>query len=110
MKLSKKILALMGGVALLTSTVVFTGCSEDEAGNDFIEISGRNATVSAENTATSGYYRGYKSLASTQWHGGAYVIKMNVANSKANRTSAGGGAVLGLTFDGSNYKNLLVLK
>lgn len=105
MKLSKKILALMGGVALLTSTVVFTGCSEDEAGNDFIEISGRNATVSAENTATSGYYRGYKSLASTQWHGGAYVIKMNVANSKANRTSAGGGAVLGLTFDGSNYKN-----
>ncbi len=95
----------MGGVALLTSTVVFTGCSEDEAGNDFIEISGRNATVSAENTATSGYYRGYKSLASTQWHGGAYVIKMNVANSKANRTSAGGGAVLGLTFDGSNYKN-----
>ena len=105
MKLSKKILALMGGVALLTSTVVFTGCSEDEAGNDFIEISGRNATVSAENTATSGYYRGYKSLASTQWHGGAYVIKMNVADSKANRTSAGGGAVLGLTFDGSNYKN-----
>lgn len=95
----------MGGVALLTSTVVFTGCSEDEAGNDFIEISGRNATVSAENTATSGYYRGYKSLASTQWHGGAYVIKMNVADSKANRTSAGGGAVLGLTFDGSNYKN-----
>ena len=105
MKLSKKILALMGGVALFTSTVVFTGCSEDEAGNDFIEISGRNATVSAENTATSGYYRGYKSLASTQWHGGAYVIKMNVANSKANWTSAGGGAVLGLTFDGSNYKN-----
>lgn len=95
----------MGGVALLTSTVVFTGCSEDEAGNDFIEISGRNATVSAENTATSGYYRGYKSLASTQWHGGAYVIKMNVANSKANWTDAGGGAVLGLTFDGSNYKN-----
>ena len=106
MKLSKKILALMGGVALLTSTVVFTGCSEDEAGNDFIEISGRNATVSAENTATSGYYRGYKSLASTQWHGGAYVIKMNVANSKANwKKDAGGGAVLGLTFDGSNYKN-----
>lgn len=105
MKLSKKILALMGGVALLTSTVVFTGCSEDEAGNDFIEISGRNATVSAENTAASGYYRGYKSLASTQWHGGAYVIKMNVANSKANWTSSGSGAVLGLTFDGSNYKN-----
>lgn len=37
MKLSKKILALMGGVALLTSTVVFTGCSEDEDENNMLD-------------------------------------------------------------------------
>lgn len=38
MKLSKKILALMGGVALLTSTVVFTGCSEDEDENNMLMV------------------------------------------------------------------------
>lgn len=37
MKLSKKILALMGGVALLTSTLVFTGCSEDEDENNMLD-------------------------------------------------------------------------
>lgn len=105
MKMTKNLLALVGGVAILASVFVFTSCSEDEAGNDFIEISGRNATAQAENTASSGYYRGYKSLASTQWHGGAYVIKMNVADPRAAYKSTGGGAVLGLTFDGSNYKN-----
>ena len=49
MKLSKKILALMGGVALLTSTVVFTGCSEDDDENEMISGSGSNYTIDYKN-------------------------------------------------------------
>lgn len=83
------------------------GCSSDEAGNDFIEISGHNGTVYAEfPEGQSGNYRGYKTLASTNWRGAAYVIKMDVSDSKAiTSSSTGPGGVVGLTFDGSNYKN-----
>lgn len=51
MKLSKKILALMGGVVLLTSTVVFTGCSEDEDENNMLD--GYSISLTNDGTLTA---------------------------------------------------------
>ena len=37
MKMTKKLLALVGGMAILTSAFVFTGCSEDEDENNMLD-------------------------------------------------------------------------
>ena len=94
MKLSKKILALMGGVALLTSTVVFTGCSEDDDENEMISGSGSNYTIDYKNTTTANS-RGYKSTA-LKHYGGVCTISMNAPSQTVN---ANGDGVMGFIFD-----------
>lgn len=51
MKMTKKLLALVGGMAILTSAFVFTGCSEDEDENDMLD--GYSISLTNDNTLTA---------------------------------------------------------
>ncbi|MDD5789933.1 MAG: hypothetical protein PUE30_05375 [Spirochaetia bacterium] len=61
MKMTKKLLALVGGVAILTSAFVFTGCKSEDDDDEFEAITGSNNDYEINFTnETDGMYRAYK--------------------------------------------------
>lgn len=61
MKMTKKLLALWGGVAILASAFVFTGCKAEDDDDEFEAITGSNNDYEINFTnETDGMYRAYK--------------------------------------------------
>lgn len=61
MKMTKKLLALAGGVAILASAFVFTGCKSEDDDDEFEAITGSNNDYEINFTnETDGMYRAYK--------------------------------------------------
>lgn len=91
MKLSKILMTVAAAAAL----VGFAGCSSDAAGNDIIEVSGKNASIDAVNSSVqeegkNNYLRGFKTVKGTDWESCAYTLTIH----NADKTSG----VMGLAF------------